>query len=109
MRDGKPTTFVHETVTNTYTRSAKFNAKAADAYWEKTKAYWGQVRGVWDQTIARNGGVKVTEEADNGTVIGPKLMGLAYDIADGKIDTTKALAEARTVIAGETRTRLAAR
>jgi hypothetical protein len=109
LRAGKPTTFVHETVTNTYSRSDRFQARAADAYWEKTKGYWAEVRATWDRTIARNGGVRVTEEADNGTVIGPKLMDLADDIADGKIDTAKALAEARTAIAGETRTRLAAR
>ena len=103
MRGGKPVTFVHETVLNTYSRYDKFKTSAADAYWDKTKAYWADVRLAWDETIARDGGVKVTEEADNGTVIGSKLMGLADDITDGKIDQAKAVAQARSVIAGETR------
>lgn len=109
VRDGKPITFVHETVLNTYVRNARFQVQAADAYWNKTKDYWAEVRNVWDKTIVQGGGVKVTEEAENGTVIGPKLMELADNIAEGKTDTKKALAEARAVISGETRTRLAAR
>ena len=103
MRNGKPTTFVHEVVLNTYSRWDRFPIAAADAYWAKTKDYWADVRRMWEQAILKGRGVNVGEEAENGSVTGPKLMSLADDIAEGKIDTAKALAQARTVISGETR------
>lgn len=110
LRDGKPVTYVHEVVVNTYDRFSGYPVAAADDYWAKTKAYWGEVRRAWDAAIARESGVAVTEEAQNGSVTGPKLMGLADDIAEGKTDTLAAVAQARALIAGSERTRpLAAR
>ncbi|MET0274489.1 MAG: DUF6607 family protein [Phenylobacterium sp.] len=103
--DGKPVTYVHEVVVNSYGKSDQFPVKAADDYWAKTKDYWAQVRLAWDKAIAREGGVRVTEEAQNGSVTGPKLMGLADEIAEGKVDTPAAVAQARSLIAGPERTR----
>jgi len=105
LKDGKPVTYVHEVVLNTYARSDKFQVKAADDYWRATKDYWAGVRLAWDQAIEKDRGVTVTEEAQNGSVTGPKLMGLADDIAEGKTDTAKALAEAKALIAGAEKTR----
>lgn len=105
VKDGKPVTFVHEVVLNTYERSNKFPVKAADDYWAKTKDYWAQVRLAWDQAIAKDKGVDVTEEAQNGSVTGPKLMGLAEEIVEGKIDTAAAVSQAKTLIAGAEKTR----
>ena len=58
------------------------------------------VRLAWDRAIAKGGGITVTEEAQNGSVTGPKLMGLADEIAEGRTDGAKALAEAAALIAG---------
>jgi hypothetical protein len=102
--DGKPVTYVHEVVVNSYGKSDQFPIKAADAYWAKTKDYWAQVRRTWDETALRDGGLVVREEAQAGSMIGPRLMGLADEIAEGKTTTAAAAAAARTLIAGETRT-----
>jgi hypothetical protein len=98
-KDGQSVTFVHEVVLNTYSRSDKFPVKAADDYWAATKAYWASVRAAWDEAIARGQGVTVAEEAQNGSVTGPKLMELADAIVAGKTSTDKAVAEARALIA----------
>jgi hypothetical protein len=103
-KDGKPATYVHEVVLNTYNRSSDYPAKVADAYWEKTRAYWANVRQAWDTLIA-TGGVTVTEEAQAGSVTGPRLMGLADEIAEGKIDTAQASAQARSLIASTERSK----
>ena len=105
LKDGKPVTYVHEVVLNTYAKSSGFTVKAADDYWAKTKSYWADVRLAWERQIAADGGVTVTEEADNGSVTGPKLMGLADDIAEGKVDTAAAAAQARALIASSERMR----
>lgn len=105
VRDGKPVTYVHEVVLNTYTRFSGYDVAAADAYWTKTRAYWADVRAAWDKAIATDGGVRVTEEANAGSVTGPKLMGLADEIAEGRIDTAKAAAEAKAMIAGSDKAR----
>jgi hypothetical protein len=99
LKDGKPVTFVHEVVTNTYTRNAGFPVKAADDYWAATQDYWAAVRAAWDEAAANGHGVTVTEEAESGSVTGPRLMGLAEDIQAGKTTTAKAVAEARALIA----------
>ena len=109
--DGELSAFVQEAVLNTYTKDDTFNAKRADLYWAATKDYWAAVRAEWDAAIARGrGAVRVEEEAENGSVTGPALMGLADDIEAGKITTDAAIAKAKVVIAEATadRDRLAA-
>jgi hypothetical protein len=102
MKDGKLAPFVQEMTLNTYTKFDGFNAKRADDYWTKTKDFWAAVRAEWDAAIVRNGGVKVVEEAQNGSVTGSKLMGLADDIEAGKVNTDAAVTEAKKVIAEAT-------
>jgi hypothetical protein len=105
VKDGQPVTYVHEVVLNSYERSTAYPVKAADDYWAKTKGYWAEVRLAWDRAIAKDRGVTVTEEAENGSVTGPKLMGLAEALAEGKTDGAAAAAEARAVIAGSEKMR----
>jgi hypothetical protein len=110
IRDGKPVTYVHEVVVNTYDRFNGFPVAVADDYWAKTRAYWAEVRTEWDRAISKGRGVSVTEEADMGSVTGPKLMGLADEIAEGKKGHAAAVAEARALIGGSEKSRpLAAR
>lgn len=47
----------------------------------------------------------VTEEAQNGSIVGRKLMGLADEIAEGKTTPAAAIAEARSLIAGPAKAR----
>ena len=101
--DGKPVTFAHEIVLNSYTRTAGLTqVQAADDYWAKTKDYWAAVRMAWAETERAKGGMSVREEASNGSMTGPRLMGLADDIAEGKTSTAAATTEARAAIAKET-------
>ncbi len=102
VREGKLTTVVHETVTNTYRRDTDFPIAKGDAYWAKTRDYWAAVRGFWDAAIAAGNGVNVTEEPENGSVTGPTLMGLADEVVSGTKTTESAIAEARTAIAAAT-------
>lgn len=104
-KDGKPIRYVHEVVLNAYNRTGEFQARAADDYWASTKGYWAGVRLAWDDAIAKGGGVTVTEEANNGSVTGPRLMGLADEIAEGKKDPAVALREAKALIAGTEKAR----
>jgi hypothetical protein len=101
-RDGRLVAIVHEDGVNTYDRFSGYPAAAADAYWTDTRDYWAGVRQAWDDAIARRGGVWVEEEAQNGAVTGPTLMGLADRIHGGETQTAPALAEARTAIAQAT-------
>lgn len=100
---GELSAFVQESVLNTYTKDDGFNARRADDYWAATRDYWAAVRTEWDAAIARgNGMVRVEEEAGNGSVTGPALMGLADDIEAGKTTTTEAVSKAKTIIAEAT-------
>jgi hypothetical protein len=101
-RDGASVTFVHEVGLNTYTRFNEFPVAEADEYWARTREYWAGVRAAWDEAIARGRGVTVEEEPENGSITGPRLMGLADRIVEGAATTAPALAEARDVIAGAT-------
>lgn len=101
-RDGKLTSVVHETVINTYRRDADFPVARGDAYWEKTREYWAAVRALWDAAIVAGNGVSVAEEAENGSVTGPALMGLADELVSGTKTPAAAIAEARAAIAAAT-------
>jgi len=97
-RDGAQVAIVHEDGVNTYDRFNEYPVAAADAYWNDTKDYWAGVRTAWDDAIARRRGVWVEEEAQNGAITGPTLMGLADRIHGGEIQTLSALAEAQAAI-----------
>lgn len=99
MKDGALVPYVQESTLNTYTKFDGFKAERADDYWAKTKDYWAAVRTAWDTTIVRNKGITVGEEAENGSVSGPRLMGYADDIETGKLTTAAAIEQAKTVIA----------
>lgn len=102
-RDGKSVTIVHEVVLNTYTKFDQYPVAAADAYMKKTATYWAAVRRAWDMVAARDGGIHVQEEAENGAVTGPTLMDLADRINAGTVQTADAIAQARTLIETATR------
>lgn len=100
---GEIVPFVQEALLNTYDKYDGYNVKVADDYWEKSKGYWAKVRTAWDKAIATGNGVSIEEEAQAGTVISMKLMGLADEIAEGKTAEAKAVAEAEKLIAGATK------
>jgi hypothetical protein len=108
QKDGASVTFVHESVINSYVPATDFPIDAADTYWSKTKEYWAQIRTDWDEAIRKNGGVHVTEEADNGSTIGHELMLLADDVATGEVTLDTATKEAGEIIAKETSAKPAA-
>lgn len=101
LRDGRPTTYVHEVVTNAYTRTDGFPVKAAEDYWAKTRDYWAGVRGHWSTAIARRHGVTVREDAGAGSATGPDLAALAEDVAAGTKTLAAALRAAGDAIAAQ--------
>lgn len=94
--------YVHEDVVNTYRRSAEFSPRAGDDYWAATQGYWRAVREAWDAAIARSGGVRIEEQADWGSVVSERLMGLADQVASGALDEAVASAQAQALIAEAT-------
>lgn len=100
VENGRASVFVHEAGLNTYRRFGGYPVAAADAYWKATAPYWAEVRKAWEAQLAR-GELVVREEAQNGSMTGPKLMGLADEIAEGKRGAADAAAEARRVISAE--------
>lgn len=106
LKDGKLIPIVQESVLNTYTRSAAYDAGPATSYWAKTQTYWAAIRAAWDAVIARGNGVTVSEVADTGSAGAERLMGLADDINDGKLGQAKAIAAGKAVITDVTKTPL---
>lgn len=98
IKDGKPATYVHEYVVNTYVPATDFAVAEADAYWAKTKEYWAAVRIAWDRAITRGSGLQVKEDASNGSTTRHELMLLADDIAAGEIDQKSGKADAASLI-----------
>lgn len=98
LRDGKPVTIVHEVVLNSYVPSTDFDFKAADDYMAKTSTYWASVRLAWDAVATRTGGIRLVQDADNGSSTGKKLMELADNIAKGSLGTADGVAQARFII-----------
>jgi hypothetical protein len=103
---GQLAPIVQEYVLNSYTRNDGFAVKAADDYWAATRGYWAAIRSEWDRIAAAKGGVRITEEADHGTVISGRLLEIADDLQSGKtgeaeaIRTAKALMDQATKAAG---------
>ncbi|WP_342249504.1 DUF6607 family protein [Sphingomonas sp. OTU376] len=100
--DGATTPVVQEYVLNSYTRFSDFDVKAADDYWAATKGYWAAIRSEWDRIAATKKGIRITEEADHGTVIAGRVLEIADEIQQGKtseadgIKTAKALMDQAT-------------
>ena len=86
--------FVQEYVLNTYTRFDDYDVQAADDYWAATQEYWAAIRAEWDRMAAANGGLFIEEEADTGTVISARLLGMADEVKDGNISMQAAIEEA---------------
>ncbi len=95
---GEPIAIVQEDVINTYDRNDSYSPRPGDDYWAATKAYWAAIRDQWDAVIARDGGVRLEEEATTGTVTGTPLMGLGQRLADGEIAEADAIAQGRAII-----------
>lgn len=106
LKDGKLVPIVQEYVLNSYTKFDGYDVAAADNYWAKTEGYWAKVRGFWDQVLTTNGGIEVEEEAQAGTVISARLLGIADEIVEGKMTEKAAVAEAKALIAKGTGTAL---
>ncbi|MFV3127463.1 DUF6607 family protein [Niveispirillum sp. KHB5.9] len=102
-RNGKPATIVHEVVLNSYVPSTDFDFKAADDYMAKTSTFWAAVRKEWDDVAARNGGIHLVQEAENGSSTGKQLMELADKVAKGETGTADAVSQARHLITASTR------
>lgn len=96
--DGKVQPVVQEYVLNSYVKNDAYDVKAADDYWAATKGYWAAVRGEWDRLAAKNGGIRVKEEAQTGTVIAGKLLELADEVQAGKTSEAAAVVAAKAAM-----------
>jgi hypothetical protein len=103
LKDGKVAPIVQEYVLNSYTRFDGYNVQAAEDYWARTKGYWAAVRAEWDRVARTKNGIRITEEANVGTVISGRLLTIADEIIEGKLTEAKAIAEAVKLIDGNTK------
>lgn len=94
---------VQEYVLNSYTRFDDFDVTAADDYWAATSEFWAAVRAEWDRVAEANGGIVITEEAQAGTVISARLLGIADEVQAGTLPVTTAIDEATGLIQSNTR------
>jgi hypothetical protein len=93
--DGAVVPFVQESVLNTYRPFAEFDTAYADRYWAATRDYWAAVRAEWDSVQRAHGGIRITEEAQAGTVISGRLLEMGTEIVEGRLQTPAAIAEAQ--------------
>jgi hypothetical protein len=96
--DGELKPVVQEYVLNTYTRSDDFDVKAADDYWAATKGFWAAIRAEWDAVADANGGIRIKEEAETGSVVAGPLLDLADEVQRGTKSEAAAIAQARKLI-----------
>jgi hypothetical protein len=101
--DGKLQPVVQESLLNTYARFDGYNIKAADDYWAATKGYWAAIRTEWDRIAETKNGIRITEEADHGTVIAGRLLEIADDLQNGKIKEAEATKTALALMDQATR------
>jgi hypothetical protein len=95
---GKLSPIVQEYVLNSYTRFDDFPVKAAEDYWAATRGYWAAIRAEWDRIGAARNGIRITEEADHGTVIAGRLLEIADELQSGKTSEKDAVATAKALM-----------
>ncbi|QFT78810.1 DUF6607 family protein [Erythrobacter sp. THAF29] len=89
---------VQEYVLNTYERYDGYNVAAADEYWSKTQGYWDAIRSKWDEVAAENGGIRIKQEPNVGTVIAGELLKMADTIKNGEMSPDEATEKALALI-----------
>lgn len=100
---GKLSPIVQEYVLNSYTRDDAFNVKAAEDYWAATRGYWAAIRAEWERIGNAKGGIRITEEADQGTVISGRVLEIADELQAGKITEADAIRTAKALMDQGTR------
>jgi hypothetical protein len=101
LSDKGPEEIVREVGVNTYRRSDKVNRKPADEYWARTAALWSEVRKVWAKLEADGHAFTVADDP-HGTELYSPVLDVADELADGKIDETKALVRITDLIRKQT-------
>ena len=96
--NGKLEPIVSEYVLNSYSKFDGFDVKFADEYWAATKGYWAAIRAEWDRIGATKGGIRITEEADHGTVISGRVLEIADEVQAGKSSEAEALKTAKALM-----------
>lgn len=96
--DSKLEPVVQEYVLNSYTKFDGYKVSAADAYWAATKGYWAAIRAEWTRIGNARNGIRITEEADHGTVIAGRLLEIADDLQNGKLKEADAIKTAKALM-----------
>ncbi|WP_066799381.1 DUF6607 family protein [Sphingomonas soli] len=100
---GKLEPIVSEYVLNSYTRFDGFDVKFADDYWAATKGYWAAIREEWARIGDAKNGIRITEEADHGTVISGRVLEIADEVQSGKTSEGDAIRKAKALMDQATR------
>jgi hypothetical protein len=92
---------VREVGVNSYRRNDKMNRKPADDYWAKTAGLWSDVRKVWTK-LETDGHAFTVADDPHGSELYSPVLDVADELAEGKIDEPKALAEVTELIRKQT-------
>jgi len=96
--DGQTVPFVQESLLNTYTPFSDYNVAAADTYWAGSRDYWAAVRAEWTRAENANRGITLTEEPQMGNTLAGRLFEIGTEVAEGRMQTPAAIAEAQRLI-----------
>jgi len=96
--DGQIVPFVQESLLNTYTPFSDYNVAAADTYWAGSREYWAAVRAEWSRAERTGDGITLVEEPQMGNTLAGRLFEMGTEVAEGRMQTPAAIAEAQRII-----------
>lgn len=88
-----PRLLVREIGINTYDHFDGFKTEIGTDYWTATKDFWAAIRAEWNQIVDNNDQVALTVLGEPEAVYMP-ILGIASDVADGKVDAQQGAEEA---------------
>lgn len=104
--DPSPRLLAREVGVNTYTTSDQFNGRIAELYWDATKSFWAEVRAEWQRLQYTADTIRVNTKGPSGK-LSTRILALADDVKDLKLDVEIAAAQARDIIRASTTSHVA--
>lgn len=106
--DPGPRLLAREIGVNTYTASKQFDGRMAETYWDLTKTFWTGVRAEWQRLQSSAGILRVNTQSSSGK-LSTRILALADDVKERKLDAETAAARARDIIRTSTTSHVAER
>ncbi|SDE03944.1 DUF6607 family protein [Kordiimonas lacus] len=92
-----PKLLVREIGVNTYNHFADLKTEVGTDYWAATEEFWAEIRDEWDTLMAENDTVALTVLGEPSELY-MQILGIASDVADGKVPFAVAAREAVSIL-----------